>query len=548
MALPILKPVRNLRRLRQIIGVFARYGFSQILDEAQIIRSYLPKRYREKYPKRSAPERLKLALEELGPTFIKLGQMLSVRVDLLPPEYIQALSQLQDKTTPLPYRTIKEVVEQELEGTLHSLFPSFRRSPIASASLSQVHIATTKDGRRVAVKVQRPGIREIIAQDLEIIETVAIWLENETSLGKTIGASDIAREFRDNITLELDFIHEGQNCQLLKSILETEEDVIVPTVISELSTSKVLTMEYIEGVKLLRENIEKQGLNPEDIATKGTHIILKQIFEYGIFHADPHPGNILLTEDGKLAFLDFGLIGKLDGDTRDILIQLGFALSREDVEAITDMLIDMDTLPISTSRAEFKRDLARIISYYSHKPVKHISISEITRDTTHMITKYHIRVPRNLVLLAKALATIEGVAKDIHPDLSFTENLTPFFTKMVKQYYSPSALVRRMGSTLNHYTRFIMHLPRNLSLILRKIETGELKVEFKHVGLENLIDTLNAVASRLSYSIIIASLIIGASLIITTSPQGGIPLLSYIGIGIAIILSLILIIREVTKK
>lgn len=546
------KKLRNIRRIRQILIIFAKYGFRDIIDRIPIAKKIVPHKVQERFLKKSSAKRLRLALEELGPTFIKFGQLLSVRADILPPDFIHELSKLQDEVSPLPFETIKSVVEEELKFPIETLFSSFDREPIASASLAQVYRAITKEGDKVVVKIQRPNVKEIIYTDLAIMETIASWIEREIRETREYEPLEKVKEIGKNLKSELNFINEGRAVDRFRTNFKDDESILIPKMYWNLSTSKALTLEYIEHVKITDiDLLEKAGLSRKELTQRGVDFIFRQVFEHGFFHADPHPGNVLVTIDGKIVLLDFGLTGSLDDEMIDRLSQLMIAAVNKNVDKIIDVFIELGVIKEEMDIRELKSDLRIFIDKYYGVSLARIEVREIIDDTFEISRKYGLNFPRDFILLAKALSTVEGIAHQLDPEFDIIEHLKPFIKKLIEKRYSPKRLLKVVSEILAEYSILFKNLPGDLVLILRKIREGRLQVEFQHKGLENLISQAERSANRLSFSLIIAALIVGSSLIMQTSKGPllfGFPIFGIFGFGIAGILGLWLVITMIRAR
>ncbi|MCK4528600.1 hypothetical protein KAW18_14615 [candidate division WOR-3 bacterium] len=544
--------IRNARRIQQILTIFAKYGFRDIVDRIPIAKKIVPFKIQERFLKKSSAERLRLAFEELGPTFVKFGQLLSVRADILPPDFIRELSKLQDEVAPIPFEMIKSVVEEELKFPIETLFNSFDRKPIASASLAQVYRAITKEGAEVVVKIQRPNVKEIIYTDLSIMETIAGWIEREIREAREYEPLAKVKEIGKNLKSELNFTNEGRSVDRFRTNFKDDESILIPQMYWDLSTSKVLTLEYIEQIKITDiDLLEKAGLSRRELIQRGVDFIFRQVFEHGFFHADPHPGNILVTMDGKIVLLDFGLTGRLDDEIIDRLSQLMIAGVNKDVDMIIDVFEELGVVKEEQDMRELKSDLRIFIDKYYGVSLEGIEMRDIIDDTFEISRKYGLKFPRDLILLTKALSTVEGITHQIDPEFDIIEHLKPYVKQLVERRYSPKRLLKVTTEVLTAYTNLFKNLPGELVPILKKIRKGKLKVEFQHKGLENLISQTERSTNRLSFSLIIAALIVGSSLIMQTS-KGlllfGFPVFGIFGFGIAGLLGIWLIITMIRTR
>lgn len=527
------KRLKNIKRIRQILAVFAKYGFKDIIDRIPVARKIVPHKIQILFPRQSSAERLWLTLEELGPTFVKFGQLLSVRADILPPDFIYELSKLQDEVSPLPFGPIKKVVEDELKRSIETVFRRFDERPIASASLAQVHRAITKQGNEVVVKVQRPNIKQIIDTDLSITETLAGWVEREIEEAREYELVLKVREFARNLKFELNFTDEGRAVDRFRVNFRDDKSIIIPEVYWDLSTSKVLTLEYIEGRKITDPDIlVKTGISQKEIVQRVVDFIFKQIFAYGFFHADPHPGNILVTMDGKIGLLDFGLTGSLDDELIENLASILTAGIRKDIPGLVNVLIEIGIVKEEINTREMRSDLRAFIDRYYGVSLAGIEVRNVIDEAFEISRRYRMRFPQDLVLLGKALSTVEGIAHKIDPEFNIIERLEPSVKQLIRRRYNLKQLLKVANRLLASYGLLFKNFANDLVPILKKIREGKLKVEFEHKGLENLISQAERSTNRLSFSLIIAALIIGSSLIIQTSRFLVLGILGFIIAGI----------------
>jgi ubiquinone biosynthesis protein len=454
-------------------------------------------------------------LEELGPTFIKFGQMLSIRPDLIPLELCKELEKLQDKVPPFSNEKVEKQIFDEFKKPLNAIFNTFSSSPVAAASLAQVHLAELKTGEKVVVKVQRPGLKKIITADLNILSVLAQLMEKYIEETRLYNLPEIVNELKKALLKEIDFNTEARNIDKFRRNFKSDDSVYILKVFHDLSTKKVLTMEQIEGIKVSKvEEIEKAGLDRKQIAINGMDAILKQIFTYGFFHADPHPGNIFILKDKRIAFIDFGMVGRIDEETKIQLSNILTAVIRQDVPGIIDSFISMGTIDEVVSFKKLSLDLTDLVESYYEIPLKELKMDKVLPDILNVISENKIKIPSDLFLLSRALITIEGVGKKLYPDFDAVTRTKPFVTKLIRQKYSPKMIAREIRGLARELYRFTRILPKDLTLIFNKIKKGKLKIEFEHRGLENLIFEMDKVSNRIAFSVVIAALIIGSSIVI----------------------------------
>lgn len=512
---------RNIKRYRQIITVFVKYGFGDILDRLKLEFSIRLKRKISKFASSeemrytSRAERMRRAFEELGGTFVKLGQMLSVRPDLVPLNFVEEFSKLQDTVKPFPPEQAMAEVESQLDSPLEKLFDDFDQAPLASASVAQVHRATTKNGHDVAVKIQRPAVNSLIQTDLNILSDLAKLLEKHVPESKLYNPVAIVDEFARTIRHGLDFIREARNMDRFRRNFEEDDTIYVPKVYWELTTSNVLTMEYIDGIKLKHlDKLESAGLDRRTIAINGAKATLQQVFEHGFFHADPHPGNILVLEKNVIAPLDYGMVGRLDEELQDMLAELSTGIVQQDVDKIVKIFRKMGLIDEDVDERKLKLDLRDFIDQYYQVPLSQLNIEKIREQTFRTVRRHRIKLPADLTMMGQTLAIEEGVAKMLYPDFDMIPLAEPYIRKlMIRRKLDPKKRIKRISRWYNEFSELIDTLPSDLGVVISKIKSGELNVKFEHQGLEELIRKLDKSSNRLTFGMIIASLIVGSSVI-----------------------------------
>ena len=543
MAFRPLRRLRQLRRSQVIVTVLAKYGLQDLFSALRTSR----RRRRallEGQIEGTRAVRLTHALEELGPTFIKLGQLLSVRPDLIPPEYAQALASLQDAVQPVPFSEIERVLQAELGSNWPERLPQLEREPIASASIAQVHRARTPQGQEVAVKVQRPRIRQIIAADLEILEDLAGLLARRLSEGELYDPVGMVQEFERTIRRELDFEEEGHSMERFRQAFAGDPTVYIPQVYWELSSTRVLTLEYIHGIKISElEQLRGAGLNLSRIARRGARLVLKQAFDLGFFHADPHPGNLLVLPQEVLALLDFGMVGYLDRGLQEALGDLLIALIRRDAEGIIRVLVRLDLVERPSQTGPLRRDLTELLARYWGLPLEQLNLDHWLNDFLWVVRTHHLRLPAELVMMGKALTLMEGIGRRLDPSFIIVEQAKPYVRRLLRRRLNPLRRREQLPQwleTLRDSTRLLQDAPGDLLAILAQMREGRLKIQFEHRGLERPLTELDRSSNRLSLGLITAALILGSSWVLQ-SGQGprlwGLPAVGLVGFALAAILA-----------
>jgi len=541
--------IRSLRRYRQILGTLLKYGFGQVLDQLQL--RFLMQRSRQFFSggptaraaRRQTPAvRLRLAMEELGPTFIKFGQLLSTRPDLLPPEYITEFSRLQDAIPPFPFERVCQQIAGELGCPVSQLFASIEKTPLAAASIAQVHKACLPDGEKVAVKVRRPDIERTIATDLDILMSLAQLAEHHIPALKVYNPVALVKEFRRSIQRELNFNREGHTIERFAANFADDDTFHVPRLYRELTGETVLTMEFIEGIKVNDfARLRSAGHDLATIAHHGADALLKQVLVYGLFHGDPHPGNVFILPGSVVCFLDYGMVGRLDRTMKYQLVDLLFGILERDVEKVTRLLLESGDLEEDPVLTELKKVVSDFIDDYYEVPLQEIHTGRRLNDLINIFVQCHINVPPDLLLLARALITMEGIGRQLDPDFNMVAHLKPFMEQLARKRLMPSYFARELKDVAEEYGLLLRRMPREMRTLLLRMNRNRLKINLEHRGLNQLITDLDKSSNRLSFSMLISALIVGSSLIMQVDKGPlvmGFPVLGFLGYTIAAVLGL----------
>ena len=534
---------RHLNRYHLILRVLFKYGFEDLVERLHIDQylesglQMINRKPREQVHRFSRAERLRMALEELGPTFVKLGQLLSTRPDFIPPEYLSELAKLQDKVPPFSYEEVVTIFREELDATPEELFSRFDPKPLAAASIGQVHRAVMRDGTQVVVKVQRPGIENIIAVDLEILAHIAELMEEHLEEVQGHRPSAVVHEFARSLSKEIDFSIELTNIQRFARQFEGNRDIHVPAVYPKLSGERILVLEYIEGIKAGNiGELRAAGHDLKLIARRGANLVMEQIFVHGFFHADPHPGNILVMDEDVICFIDFGQMGRLSLRDREQFTDLVLNLVSGNERKVTTGVLKLTIQHGDVDYDDLARDLGDLMDQYLFRPLGELAAGKILQDLLDLVTRHKLSLKPNLYLMLKALSTVEGVGLQLDPDLELITLAQPFMEKIKFARLRPSRLAMEAEETGSEYLSLMRELPGEMRMILRQVRDGRMKLEFEHRGLETLRRSLDRVSNRVAFAIVLAAQIIGSSLIVLAGipPKWyGIPLIGLAGFLVA---------------
>ena len=534
--------LRDLPRYRQILASLVRYGYRDVVTALHLdglVRPFERAALGDEVPPHDRPMRLRLVCEDLGPTFVKLGQILSTRPDLLPEAYTTELAQLRDHVKPFPFAEAEAILAEEYGRPASEVFASIEAEPLASASISQVHRARLHDGRLIALKIRRPGIDKTVQADLDILKNLAQVAERRLPGLVPYGPVALARELERTLKRELDLSIERRTMERCHGQFAREPSAHIPEVYREYSTSKVLAMELIGGVCVTDlAGLRQLGVDPPEVAVTGSKILLRQIFRFGFFHADPHPGNLRVLKGGVIAPLDYGMFGRIDAPTRGRIADLLTGLIAEDTDRVIRALEALEIRGEHVDSRALRRDVSELVASYCDLTLDAIDLSLLLRDLVGFIRTHHLTIPPDLVLLIRALVTIEGVGRALDPHFDIAAQVRPFFRELTAQRFSPRQLLAQTARTAEDLQRIATLLPDVLGQSLESIKRGELTVKFDLQHFEQLVRQLTRASHTLTAGIVIAGLIVGSSLVVRAGV--GPTTLGYIGFSIAFVLGLAL--------
>ena len=545
----------DLNRLREILQVLVRHGFGMLIGQLNL-RAYLPWRILKSAPKttqrsppdaarRSTPERVRLMLEALGPVYIKLGQTLSMRPDILPPEYIAELSKLQDGVPPMSKEAVREVLHEELGTYPENYFKHFDTTPVAAASIAQVHHATTKDGREVAIKIQRQGLKKILDADIEILRFFARLWESVHKQELPRRPVEFVDEFDRLMREELDFTVEGLHVDLLRKNFKDRPGYHFPYVVWPMTTSRCLTQEFIVGRKLTELPKKMPVEERERLAQTLIDAYTLMALEDHFFHADPHPGNLLLDPDGSLVFLDSGQVGRLDDETVAAFTDMLLALVNRDTAGVVEAYLDLGTAEDTVDLRALKRDVTIFLERYYSLSVEELSFGKSLQDLIAVAVKHKIELPADFVVLAKTFLGAESLARTLNPRLNLVEAVRPTAERIIRERYEPKQVVKTLRRGFRGFGKFLFNLPDQVRDLLTKLQRGKLTIAFQHQGLEEFQQHIERASNRFAFSVIVAAVVIGSSLLMVAhiAPLwGDFSIIGFFGYALAGILGIWLIV------
>ena len=509
---------KDLPRYRQILSTLVRYGYQDVVSALHLeglVRPFEKVALGDDVPPQDRARRLRMVLEDLGPTFVKLGQVLSTRPDLLPEAYITELASLRDDVRPFPYEEAEQILAEEYGRPAAEVFDWIDTSPLASASISQVHRVRLIDGRQVVLKIRRPGIEKTIHADLEILKNLAQLAERRLPFLVPYGPVSLVREFERSLKRELDFGVERRTMERCRQQLSREPMVHVPYVVPEYSSIRVLAMEFIAGVGVTDiAGLKALGISPPDVARRGAHSLMIQIFRNGFFHADPHPGNLRVLPGGVVAPLDYGMFGQLDLQTRERIADLLAGLMAQETDRVLRALDALDIRGENVDPRALQIDCAELVASYADLSLDTIDLGRLLNELIDFIRRFQLRIPPNLVLLIRSLVTIDGVCRTLDPHFDIARQLYPFLRQLALKRFHPARMLAQAIRTAEDAQRVAMLLPEVLGQSLESIKRGELKVHFDLQHFENLVHRLTRASNTLAIGIMISGFVVASAVVL----------------------------------
>ncbi len=516
----------NLKRLREILATLARHGFAHVVVHAGL-DSLLPSSMRLKAVANSDDlhdsrvhnaVRLTMVIEELGATFIKFGQVLATRPDIMPPEYIAAFSRLQENVEPLDFSKIRWVIEESLRQPCNEIFASIDEVALASGSIGQVHRAVLRSGEKVVIKVKRPGTDEIVKDDLALLKYLAGVLVKHFPETSTLRPEMIVDEFAQCMQRELDFVTEGAFTERFIEQFREDKDVIAPRVFWDYVSHDTLVLEEIEG-ESLSSKIPALHSEAENVAQKLTDCFMRQYFKYGLFHSDPHPGNIFILTDKRIAIIDYGQVGQIPDDMKKQFIIMLIALSRGDIDVVADFFSTVGVVSEHTNLRDFRNEFSTFITRYYGLPMDKIDIGQAINEAIAIARRNGLILPRDFVLLAKSFITIQGVIRKVCPNYNFTKAIKPFLKKTVPEFFDPKDMAWSFGFYLYRLFNLLKRTPEDLRDLMSKARAGKTRIIFHHEGLEDVSSQVERASNRITLGLLISAILLGSSIVLASGSE-----------------------------
>lgn len=513
---------RNIGRVREIISILIKYGFEDIVVNSTL-RNFVSEKRRINWERNEKPvfdstrwERIRMVVEELGPTFVKLAQIMSNRPDMLPEPLIKEFEKLQDKVPPFSYTEVRRIIKEESGHELEEIFAEFKPEPLASASIGQVHMALLHNGTKVVVKVQRPEAQEAIERDLTILADIVRRADRYLRKQGVLNAGDVVKVFERSMTRELDYGNEARNIQKFKALYAHNSHLYIPKVYKEFSSKRMLTMEFADGCKITQvEQLREWGLNPEKLVEKGMGIYLEMIFEQGAFHADPHPGNVLVNKKGQIVLIDFGMVGHLMRRDKYNFSMVFISIAQQDARAAAEALRKLAIEENITDPRAFEYDIQELILDYANLDVSEASIADTIARLQKIMLEYQLKVPGDIYIIFRALAILEGIGKIMHPSFRTYDFIKPWGKKVIQERLKPKNIYYDLNARFNTVSSLVTSFPYEVKQIMQSIRKGKMRLEVEHQGYGYLLKKLDSLTNRLAITFIIAALLISSAIMAT---------------------------------
>jgi ubiquinone biosynthesis protein len=506
--------VHELGRAREIIGIIVKYGLSEWVTSSGLGKLLVSKKRLARISRYNQWERIRMAVEELGPTFIKFGQILADRPDIVPDELRQQLRKLQDEAQPMPDDIAIREIEKELGRKVGELFREFDGERLASASIAQTYRAVMLNGDEVCIKIQRPGIDKKIELDLHLMNFFAARVQRSNPEMEAINLTGVVKEFGKTIRKELDFHNEAANIVRFSHCFKDDPDIKVPRVYAQYTTRRILVEEFIRGVKVSdMEKLLASGYDPKVLADKGMRLVFDQIFTHGFFHADPHPGNLFVLDGNVISFIDFGMMGSLRPEHLQFLGKYVLGYLERNPKSMTEALLKVSGKRNFSRSKELEFQIGDMLAHYKYLSIDEMDFGRVLNESVDILVHYGLRIPAGIYLLLKSLMAIERVAVTLNPGIDFAREMQPYAIELIAKQFSPGQIAEEIIDSLKEYYKLVKELPADLNEIIYKIKEGRFKTMIEVRGLEPLTEHMDVASTRVSIAIVVAALIIGASII-----------------------------------
>lgn len=521
-----IRLLKNLGRSREIATVLLNFGFGDLVDRLRLRRylqwgrRLLRRKGTHLDPPPTRAARLRMALEHLGPTYVKFGQLLSTRADLVPADVIDELSKLQEKVPPFGTEEAIETLESELGRSLDQLFDEFDRTSVAAGSLAQVHRARLHDGRTVAVKILRPGIVAAVERDLSLMLELANLLERHIPESRVFDPVGLVQHFSRTIRREMNLVREARTMRDFTRMFRSDATLHVPQTVDELCSQSVIVMEFIEGFRSTDiERLMDAGITPSEVAANGARLFIKQAFELGVFHGDPHPGNLRILADGSICLLDYGMVGMLEEADRERLVDLMLAVHRGDVAAACELVVSIGEPFLEIDLPLFRADIRDFIHSYYGVELEMLNVSRMLCDVLSIVSHHGIRIPGDVLMLIRALVTLEGTGHNLDPKFNMSDHLAPIMKSLVRRRLNPRHIARRLMADSRLYLQLAHDFPLHLGRSIEKLSRNELRIQLEHRSMDHLISELDRSSNRLAIGLVVSALLLASALVIRASSE-----------------------------
>ncbi|MCX6280602.1 MAG: AarF/UbiB family protein [Bacteroidetes bacterium] len=506
--------MHEIGRAREILGVVMKYGFQDWVSKNGLGKYLVTKKRFARIEQYNQWERIRMAVEELGPTFIKFGQILADRPDLLDEELREEMKKLQDAADPMPDDVAIAAIEKNLNCKISDIFSKFDTNRLASASMAQTYRATLLDGEEVCVKIQRPGIEKKIGLDLHLMNYFAVRMQKNNPEMEAINAVSVVKEFGNTIKKELDFRHEAASVIRFRHNFENDPDIYVPKIFTQFTGQRILVEEYVSGIKVSdMVALNSSGLDTVQLSKTAVRLMFDQLFKHGFFHADPHPGNIFVMPGNVISFIDFGMMGSLREEHLNFLGKYTLGYLERDAHGMTEALLLVSGKRHFARSRELEHQINDLLAHYKYLSIDEMDFGKIMNESVDILVRYGLKMPAGIYLLAKALMAIERVAVVLNPEIDFALEMKPYATELISRQFDPRVIAREVFDSLKEYYILVTELPSDLNEIISKIKEGRFKTQIELKGFEPLIEHMDTIGNRLAIAIVLAALIIGASIL-----------------------------------